>query len=161
MAQPTPLTVRKIESLPAQAHKICDGNGLWLNISATATKSWTVPAERMKGRAPHRVPLSTQALRVLADARGLEAHSFGSALCSVVWHRVRSSAERRRVAAESNAARGLSELRRRLSLRRATPTPQGQRSNARKTSSSSMGEFAASTSERSGDANERQRTLSL
>ena len=32
---------------------------------------WTIPAERMKGRRTHRVPLSQQALRVLSAARGL------------------------------------------------------------------------------------------
>lgn len=32
---------------------------------------WTIPAERMKGRRTHRVPLSRQALRVLSEARSL------------------------------------------------------------------------------------------
>lgn len=31
--------------------------------------TWTVPAERMKAKRPHRVPLSDQALRLLQDAR--------------------------------------------------------------------------------------------
>lgn len=36
-----------------------------------AAKTWHIPAERMKARRPHDVPLSAQALAVLARARGL------------------------------------------------------------------------------------------
>ena len=36
-----------------------------------ASAVWTIPAERMKARRTHRVPLSRQALRVLSAARGL------------------------------------------------------------------------------------------
>ena len=32
---------------------------------------WTVPASRMKGKRPHRVPLSSRAVEVLREARGL------------------------------------------------------------------------------------------
>jgi integrase len=35
---------------------------------------WTVPAERMKARRAHRVPLSKAALAVLAKVRGLDPH---------------------------------------------------------------------------------------
>jgi integrase len=35
---------------------------------------WTVPAERMKARRAHRVPLSKAALVLLAKVRGLDAH---------------------------------------------------------------------------------------
>jgi integrase len=42
---------------------------------------WTVPAQRMKSRRAHRVPLSKAALAVLAKVRGLDAHLiFPSAL---------------------------------------------------------------------------------
>ena len=34
--------------------------------------AWTVPAARMKGGRPHRVPLSEQATAVLDEARGLD-----------------------------------------------------------------------------------------
>lgn len=34
---------------------------------------WTIPAERMKAKAPHRVPLGRRALEVLAEARSLGA----------------------------------------------------------------------------------------
>ena len=42
----------------------------WSEIDFT-TNVWTVPAERMKARAEHRVPLSTAALAVLAEVRPL------------------------------------------------------------------------------------------
>ena len=32
---------------------------------------WTIPAERMKAKVAHRVPLSSRALEVLAEARSL------------------------------------------------------------------------------------------
>ena len=35
------------------------------------TATWTIPAERMKGGRAHRVPLSPEALRVLAEARAI------------------------------------------------------------------------------------------
>ena len=35
------------------------------------TRTWTIPAERMKAGRPHRVPLSQQALDVLQEARSL------------------------------------------------------------------------------------------
>lgn len=43
----------------------------WCEIDLTA-KTWHIPAERMKARRPHDVPLSAQALAVLARARGLD-----------------------------------------------------------------------------------------
>ena len=45
----------------------------WNEIN-TNTATWAIPAARTKTRKPHRVPLSTQALTVLAQARQL-AHS--------------------------------------------------------------------------------------
>ncbi|WP_137110000.1 site-specific integrase [Rhodobacter sp. SY28-1] len=44
----------------------------WSEIDEKA-KVWTVPAERMKARRVHRVPLSEAALAVLAKVRGLES----------------------------------------------------------------------------------------
>ena len=42
----------------------------WAEVDADAAV-WTIPAERMKAARPHRVPLSTRALAVLAEARTL------------------------------------------------------------------------------------------
>ena len=42
----------------------------WAEIDTDAA-TWALPPERMKGGKPHRVPLSTQALRVLDEAREL------------------------------------------------------------------------------------------
>ena len=39
--------------------------------------TWTVPAERMKARQEHRVPLSGRCLEILAEARGLNRHNDG------------------------------------------------------------------------------------
>jgi len=44
----------------------------WREIDAEA-KLWRIPAERMKARRPHDVPLSVQALAVLDRVRGLDA----------------------------------------------------------------------------------------
>jgi integrase len=38
-----------------------------------AEKVWSIPAERMKARRPHRVPLTADALSVLETMRGLDA----------------------------------------------------------------------------------------
>ncbi|MCA8104763.1 tyrosine-type recombinase/integrase [Burkholderia sp. AU36459] len=38
-------------------------------------KEWKIPAEKMKMRSPHIVPLSTQALKVIAQLRELNGHS--------------------------------------------------------------------------------------
>ena len=43
----------------------------WEEVDLDAA-TWTVPAERMKGGRPHRVPLSEQAIVVLEEARGLD-----------------------------------------------------------------------------------------
>ena len=45
-------------------------NAEWVEIMDAAT--WSIPRSRMKGDRPHRVPLSTQALVVLADARMID-----------------------------------------------------------------------------------------
>ena len=42
----------------------------WAEVDADAA-TWTIPPERMKSARPHRVPLSTRALEVLAEARTL------------------------------------------------------------------------------------------
>jgi integrase len=42
----------------------------WSEIDTTA-KLWTIPAERMKARKPHRVPLTARALAILNDAAKL------------------------------------------------------------------------------------------
>src|SRR5262249_4364513 len=42
---------------------------------SSADKLWTVPAERMKGRRDHRVPLSAAALAVIERARKVRGHS--------------------------------------------------------------------------------------
>ena len=39
------------------------------------TRTWTVPATRMKAQREHRVPLSERALEILAEARQLEEES--------------------------------------------------------------------------------------
>ena len=43
----------------------------WDEVDPDAA-AWTVPAARMKGGRPHRVPLSAEAMAVLAEARGLD-----------------------------------------------------------------------------------------
>jgi integrase len=43
----------------------------WEEVDPDAA-AWTVPAARMKGGRPHRVPLSAEAIAVLAEARGLD-----------------------------------------------------------------------------------------
>ena len=43
----------------------------WTEIDVE-TATWTVPADRMKARRPHRVPLSQAALRVLESAREVD-----------------------------------------------------------------------------------------
>ncbi len=43
---------------------------LWSEID-TETATWTIPAERMKARAAHRVPLSPRCLEILQEARKL------------------------------------------------------------------------------------------
>ncbi len=45
--------------------------GRWEEVDL-GSATWTVPAARMKAARPHRVPLSEQAIAVLAEARGLD-----------------------------------------------------------------------------------------
>jgi integrase len=49
-------------------------NVTWAELDLTA-KLWTVPAERMKAKRPHRVPLTPRALNVLAAAKLLSGDS--------------------------------------------------------------------------------------
>ncbi|MCB1431834.1 MAG: tyrosine-type recombinase/integrase [Alphaproteobacteria bacterium] len=44
-------------------------NARWEEID-TANRVWIIPAERMKARRPHRVPLSATAIAILEEARG-------------------------------------------------------------------------------------------
>ena len=46
-------------------------NARWSEIDI-GTRTWTIPAERMKADREHRVPLSGRAMEILADARGLD-----------------------------------------------------------------------------------------
>lgn len=46
----------------------------WGEIDLDA-KLWSIPAERMKAREPHRVPLSTEAFALLAEVQGLDLRS--------------------------------------------------------------------------------------
>ena len=60
-----------------KAYKLSDEKGLYLEIMPTGSKyfrlkyrfldgaEWRIPAEKMKMRDPHIIPLSTQALSVL------------------------------------------------------------------------------------------------
>jgi integrase len=48
----------------------------WAEINLDAAL-WTIPAERMKAKAEHRVPLSGRALAILAEAKGDRANSEG------------------------------------------------------------------------------------
>ena len=43
----------------------------WSEVDAD-TKTWTIPSERMKADREHRVPLSTQTMEILAEARSLD-----------------------------------------------------------------------------------------
>ncbi|NIF78877.1 DUF4102 domain-containing protein [Paraburkholderia sp. Cy-641] len=56
-------------------------NAEWTEIDETLPAEWRIPAERMKMRDPHIVPLSRQALEVLSELRrlsGSERHIFYS-----------------------------------------------------------------------------------
>ena len=93
--QPTPVSHRSIDHslLGGALATVRDSNAWWATkyclifLALTAVRSreareakwdeidlesstWTIPAERMKGNREHKVPLSTQALALLADARG-------------------------------------------------------------------------------------------
>jgi integrase len=57
---------RALELLILTASRTSEVLGARWNEIDTAAALWTVPAERMKGRRPHRVPLSGPALAVLA-----------------------------------------------------------------------------------------------
>ncbi len=72
-----PATVQAFEFLVLTACRSGEVRGaLWKEIDLEA-REWRVPAERMKTKREHRVPLSTGALAVLRQARGL---SDGSGL---------------------------------------------------------------------------------
>lgn len=47
---------------------------MWSEID-TEKKLWTIPAERMKKRREHKVPLSPQAIAVVEQLRSLGSHS--------------------------------------------------------------------------------------
>jgi integrase len=74
----------------------------WDEINLKA-KTWTVPAERMKGRTEHRVPLSNRALEILSGLPRSGPYVFGGskplqemALRRQVLARLRPGANRRR-----------------------------------------------------------------
>lgn len=46
-------------------------NAVWSEIDLNA-KVWEIPAERMKMKRPHRIPLSSRAVTVLTEAKGLD-----------------------------------------------------------------------------------------
>ena len=61
---------RSGETRDATWSEINTNTATWSEIN-TNTATWDIPAARTKTRTPHRVPLSTQALTVLAEARQL------------------------------------------------------------------------------------------
>ena len=72
-----PTTVQALRLLMLTATRPGEVRGaLWAEFDLEAAV-WVIPAERMKMRAEHRVPLSTQAIKVLRD---MERLSGGSAL---------------------------------------------------------------------------------
>ena len=76
--QPIPerhLPLLRTEDRSAAARPRGEARGaVWSEID-TGQALWTVPAERMKGGLPHRVPLSVAALEVLSKARELHVGS--------------------------------------------------------------------------------------
>lgn len=65
------VTARALEFLILTAARAGEVFGAtWSEIDTTA-KLWTIPAERMKARKPHRVPLTARALAILDDAAKL------------------------------------------------------------------------------------------
>ena len=68
---PWPATLGCLTFMVTTAARPGEARGAtWEEIDLEA-KTWTIPAGRMKGRREHRVPLSTAALSVLLDAKGL------------------------------------------------------------------------------------------
>lgn len=65
-----------VELLALTATRTAEVRGARWDEIDTETKTWTIPAERMKAGREHRVPLSGAALMVLADARR-HSHSDG------------------------------------------------------------------------------------
>ena len=66
---------------------------VWTEID-TDTKTWTIPAERMKMRTVHRVPLAPRCLEILAEARALTHPPLLPALvgCPLVFPSMRGKA---------------------------------------------------------------------
>ncbi|MFM9844744.1 MAG: tyrosine-type recombinase/integrase [Dongiaceae bacterium] len=70
-----PMTALALEFLILTACRTGEVLGAtWAEVD-TAARIWTVPAERMKGGRPHRVPLSARALEILDNARQLSGGS--------------------------------------------------------------------------------------
>ncbi|WP_038366860.1 site-specific integrase [Bosea sp. UNC402CLCol] len=78
------VTLRVQEGVAARALEFCLLNAsrtnevlgaLWSEID-WADKIWTVPAERMKNAKPHRVPLSSQALKILTSMKADRVSDF-------------------------------------------------------------------------------------
>ena len=72
-----PSTIFALELLVLTATRSGEVRGArWDEIDLEA-RTWTIPAERMKAKRPHRVPLTRRSLEVLSEAR---AFDFGSGL---------------------------------------------------------------------------------
>ena len=66
-----PATKLVIRFLALTATRSSEARDATWNEIDTNTATWAIPAARTKTRKPHRVPLSTQALTILAEARQL------------------------------------------------------------------------------------------
>lgn len=72
------ITSRALEFLiltAARSGEVCGAT--WSEIDTTA-KLWTIPAERMKARKPHRVPLTDRALAIIAEMKRLRLETGGA-----------------------------------------------------------------------------------
>ncbi len=66
------VSARTLEFIILTAVRSGEARGArWSEIDLTA-RTWTIPGERMKRGVPHRVPLSAEALAVLAKVKGLD-----------------------------------------------------------------------------------------
>lgn len=70
-------TVLTFEFLVLTACRSGEVRSAWWEEVDCARAVWTIPAERMKARLEHRVPLSAQALDVLDEAKGLSGKNSG------------------------------------------------------------------------------------
>lgn len=69
--QPETLSRRMLEFLILSACRSGEVRGMrWDEVDLT-NQTWTIPAERMKAKQPHRVPLTPRMLQILSLAKGL------------------------------------------------------------------------------------------